>query len=91
MYGMHHNREMGQQIFKYLIYGIIFSLLSDVLWFVFFGDDWMHACRIDGGLEGGIRKFTLAMCFLSFCFRVFYTYIYIVLYDHYSLEGLSGL
>jgi hypothetical protein len=53
--------------FRALVLGILLSLLCDLFWFMVqdLGNE-----QADGGLEKGIRNFSLTMSYFSFFFRV---------------------
>lgn len=54
--------------FKCLVLGIFLSLLYDIFWFVMIQD--YNSDQTDGGLQKGIRNFSLTVSYFSFFFRI---------------------
>ena len=71
-----------------LVMGIFVSLLYDLFWFMI--QDYASEHPEDGGLEKGVRNFSLTMSYLSFFFRVI-LYKYNIPIDHSGFGILERL
>ena len=68
IYMMMNTDKIRKWTFRLLVLGIFISLLYDLFWFML--QDYASERASDGGLEKGIRSFSLTMSYLSFFFRV---------------------
>jgi hypothetical protein len=68
IYMMLNTDKIKKWTFRLLVFGIFLSLLYDLFWFMI--QDLGSERPEDGGLEKGIRNFSLTMSYLSFFFRV---------------------
>ena len=66
---MMNTDQVKRWTFRVLVLGIIFSLVIDLIWFLFI-QDYSQEHPEDGGLEKGLRSFSLTMSYVSFFFRV---------------------
>jgi len=63
--------RIKRETFRYLVYALVFSLLYDFFWFFMLkAEQQKDSTKIDGGLEEGIKRFSMAMASISFAFRV---------------------
>lgn len=58
--------------FRILVAGAVFSLAQDAAWFVL--TDYMDDDEEDGGVERGVKGFAKKMSYLSFAFRVSFSF-----------------
>jgi len=58
--------------FKILVFGVVISEIYDLIWFLFIQD--FNNDSPDGGVEKAVRHFSLTISYLSFFFRVIYSY-----------------
>ncbi len=56
--------------FRILVAGIVITLFYDMLWFYLKSIEYSSDSTVDGGVEKGIRKFSLYMSYISFFFRI---------------------
>jgi hypothetical protein len=71
IYMLQNTDQIKKWTFRMLVMGIFVSLLYDLFWFMAI-QDYASEHPEDGGLEKGIRNFSLTMSYLSFFFRVRY-------------------
>lgn len=67
IYMMMNTDKIKRWTFRALVFGIFLSLLYDLFWFM------MHDISndtADGGLQKGIKNFSLTMSYFSFFFRI---------------------
>mmetsp|Transcript_1979 Transcript_1979/g.1437 ORF Transcript_1979/g.1437 Transcript_1979/m.1437 type:complete len:200 (+) Transcript_1979:877-1476(+) len=69
IYMISNTYQIRRWTFRVLVFGIIISLIIDLLWF-FFIQDYSQEHPEDGGLEKGLRSFSLTMSYLSFFHRI---------------------
>jgi hypothetical protein len=55
--------------FRWLVAAIFFSLFYDLFWFVLKSNEYSSDQKADGGLEKGLRSFSLSMSYISFVMR----------------------
>ena len=68
---------MKEKYWRYLVFGIIMTLVYDLYWFwekysEYDGD----ADEEDGGMEGKIRRFSLTMACISFFYKIVMCFVY---------------
>jgi len=62
--------------FRALVMGIFLSIFYDLIWFIL--QDY-NSDSSDGGVEKGVKSFSLSLAYFSFFFRVPYYYLNILL------------
>lgn len=62
--------------FRWLVAGVFFSLFVDLFWFAMKSQEYQADQKADGGLEKGIRVFSLDMSYISFVLRVVVACVY---------------
>ena len=91
-YMLSNTDRIKRVTFRMLVFGIFLSLLYDIFFFILNqqGGDQAY----DGGVEKGVRNFSLTMSYISFFFRVS-THCFLTLFADISsisvLERLSRL
>mmetsp|Transcript_28750 Transcript_28750/g.27713 ORF Transcript_28750/g.27713 Transcript_28750/m.27713 type:complete len:160 (+) Transcript_28750:118-597(+) len=68
--------KITSNTFRGLVIAIIFSLFYDIFWFGIKSNEYKADQKDDGGLQGGIRMFSLYMSYISFFVRIFMALVY---------------
>lgn len=76
IYLLTNANDAQQKHFRYLVAGTILSFVYDLLWLILRGGDLAGDDEEDGGVEAGIRKFTLIMTIIGLVFKVIMTFVY---------------
>ena len=70
LYMMFNTELITKNKFRFLVLGIILSLLYDLFWFIMMHGEYSEEKKNDGSGEAGLRKFSLFMSYASFLLRV---------------------
>jgi hypothetical protein len=70
LYMMFNTDRLNRQTFRGLVLSIFMSLIYDLIWFVLKHAEYTQDLKHDGGMEKGLRNFSLTMSYLSFIVRV---------------------
>jgi hypothetical protein len=68
--------RITQGIFRWLVVGILISIVYDLFWFSLKASEYSDAASSDGGMEKSIKKFSLYMAYISFFVRLFVGIVY---------------
>lgn len=71
IYMITNTDKIRRWTFRALVLGIFLSLIIDLFWFLVID---VELDQSDGGLEKGVRGFSLMMSYISFFFRVSISY-----------------
>jgi len=67
IYMLHNTQRIKRWTFRTLVLGIFLSIIYDLAWFML---QEYTADPSDGGVEKGVKSFSLTMSYISFFFRV---------------------
>lgn len=62
--------------FRMIVYGLITSWFSDLLWIIMHTSSWWKRANYDGDVELTLRRVVVIISFLSFLFRIFIILIF---------------
>lgn len=72
-----HPEHAERNYFRYLVLGLVISLVFDVFWlFIKSGEYHTAIGAEDGGTETKVKRFSLYMSYFNFFFRIFMTLIF---------------
>lgn len=75
LYMMFNTDRLTRTTFRGLVLSIFLSLIYDLIWFALKHSEYSEDLKHDGGIERGVRNFSLTMSYLSFIVRVGFNYI----------------
>lgn len=67
---MFHTERITRTRFRMLVLGIFMTLIYDMVWFTIKSREYQEDLKTDGGMERGVRTFSLWMSYVSFIVRV---------------------
>lgn len=56
--------------FRLLTFGILLSIIFDIIWLVLNQTSWWRSAPYDGDLEKGLRRYSIVMTYISLVFRL---------------------
>jgi Ca2+/Na+ antiporter len=69
-------RVITHNTFRFLVVGIVLSLLFDLFWFSLMSSEYAAEQTNDSGMENTLRKFSLKVSYVSFFFRIVIALVY---------------
>ena len=70
LYMMFNTDKITKLRFKVLVFGILITLIYDLIWFFMKHNEYSEEPKSDGSGEVNVRKFSLMMSYASFILRV---------------------
>ena len=76
IYMINNTEDIKKWTFRLLVGMIMLSLIYDLLWFYHNHSDYLNEHKEDGGVEKGIRKFSLYVSWASFFWRFIVMFVF---------------